>query len=76
MLNVQNGFLNSMKKITSSVTQLSPVVRFLSSVVTPQSPQPSGQEGPESIVGAVKDLLGLHTQGCNFALLFQCLTSL
>lgn len=30
----QNGFLNSVKKVTSSVTQLSPLVRLLSSVVT------------------------------------------
>lgn len=76
LLNEQIGFLNSMKKVTSSVTQLSPVVRFLSSVVTPQSPQPLGQERPESVVEAVKDLLALHTQGCNLGLLFQRLTSL
>lgn len=31
----QNGFLNSPKKVTSSVTQLSALVRLLSPVVTP-----------------------------------------
>lgn len=35
LLSEQNGFLNSAKKVTSSVTQLSPLVRLLSSVVTP-----------------------------------------
>lgn len=35
VLSEQNGFLNTVKKVTSSVTQLSPLVRLLSSVVTP-----------------------------------------
>lgn len=35
LLSEQDGFLNSMKKVTSSVTQLSPLVRLLSPVVTP-----------------------------------------
>jgi len=34
LLNEQNAFLNSVKKITSLMTQLSPPVRFLPSVMT------------------------------------------